>query len=57
MRTATPTWNFGYYDKFEIPPDPTHEEPLDIRDWMSEGFDLERFDLDSVNPNLAGIRW
>lgn len=45
---------WGYYNMLEIIKDPNHPEYEDWKDWVPEGYDPERVDLDEINARLQG---
>lgn len=47
---------FGYDNLLDILEDPEHEEHEDVCEWLGEGFDPERFDLESINEQLEYTR-
>jgi hypothetical protein len=44
---------YGYYDWLDALRDPAHEMHEEAVDWLGEGFDPARFDLDEPNRRLA----
>ena len=46
----------GYEDFLTAIADPTHEEHDQFLEWVGGSFDPTRFDLESVNGNLAEIK-
>jgi len=42
----------GYYNMLEILEDPEHEEYTTYREWLSEDFDPDDFDIDKANKEL-----
>lgn len=47
---------YGYYNMLDILQDPSDEEYETYREWLSEDFDPEFFDIDLVNKDLHGER-
>lgn len=47
---------YGYYEKLEIIKNPRHEEYEDIKEWLGDYFDPERFDIDTMNRILWSLR-
>jgi len=47
---------FGYQEMLEIIFDPKHPEYLERRDWLGEGFDPERFNVEVVNRELKRLK-
>jgi hypothetical protein len=47
---------WGYYEMLEALKDPKHENHEDMLEWLGDGFDPERFDIDEVNAVLAELR-
>jgi len=43
---------WGYYEMLEVLENPDHPEYEEMREWMGEDFDPEKFDLDKVNRQL-----
>jgi hypothetical protein len=48
------TW--GYESLLEALQDPNHPEHEDMREWIGEEFDSERFDVEAVNKALRRVR-
>jgi hypothetical protein len=46
---------WGYSDKLEALAKPDDEESEELRDWMGEDFDPERFEKDAVNRELLAV--
>ncbi len=47
---------WGYYEKLKVLKDLKHEDYKDTLEWMSHGFDPERFNLEAINAELAELR-
>ena len=47
---------FGYYRFLEILKDPDHPEYEEMKDWVGEDFDPEKFDIEKVNRKLHKIK-
>lgn len=47
---------WGYENLIAIIQDPKHPEYQDMREWLEEDFDPERFDLDEINDALEAYR-
>jgi hypothetical protein len=46
---------WGYSEKLEALADPEDEDSEELRDWMGEDFDPERFEIDVVNRELLEV--
>ncbi len=46
----------GYYRLLEILGNPKHPEYADLKDWMGDGAENARFDLDAVNEQLRRLK-
>jgi hypothetical protein len=47
---------WGYYNKLEILKNPKHIDYEDTLEWMGDDFDPQRFDIDTINAELAELR-
>ena len=47
---------WGYYDLLEAVNNPEDEEHEELREWLGEGFDPSRFDLQKVNTALSRLK-
>ena len=47
---------WGYYELLEAVNDPKHEDHEELLDWLGEGFDPTRFDLEGVNAILRRLK-
>jgi hypothetical protein len=47
---------YGYEELLEIIFDPKHREYQERRDWLGEGFDPERFNVEIVNRRLKRLK-
>ena len=45
-----------YYELLEVANNPEAEEHEEIREWLGEGFDPSRFDLQKVNAALRRLK-
>jgi hypothetical protein len=46
---------WGYSEKLQALADPEDEDNEELRDWMGEDFDPERFEIDAVNRELLKV--
>ncbi len=42
----------GYQEALAVLADPSHPEHADLKEWIGEEFDSQRFDRDAVNADL-----
>jgi len=47
---------WGYEQMLQVLNDPDHEEHEEMREWVGEEFNPERFDLGEANRQLKGVR-
>jgi len=46
---------WGYSEKLQALADPEDEDNEELRDWMGDDFDPERFEIDAVNRELLAV--
>jgi len=46
---------WGYSEKLQALADPEDEDNEELRDWMGEDFDPERFEIDAINRQLLKV--
>lgn len=46
----------GYYNIIDVMSNPKHREYRSFVDWLSEPFDMEKFDIDFVNKELNNLK-
>lgn len=47
---------YRYYDLLKILADPKHPEHEDMKEWIGEGFDAARFDVNEINSMLKRLK-